>query len=450
MFYFIILREYLVHMKRFLHLLSFAFVLGFTHQAGAQEICGYQAYVDYLDSLNSGIKKNIETTFFEAVKKSHIKNKNTQDTIYTVNVVFHVVYNNETQNVNDSFIYSQLKVLNDAFRRTNPDTVNTRDIFRPVAADARIEFVLPTVDPDGNPSTGIVRTQTSYLTFGSSPANLSRSDLVKSRQVGSAPWDTEKYMNVWICDLSVNGFDGLLGYAYPPTGASNWTGSNSFSTSEKQGVVVHYKVIGENNPESLATGSKTLVHEVGHYLGLRHIWGDGGCGVDDFMDDTPLARRASRGCSIGVNTCTEILGAQFPDMLENYMDYSSDECQNLFTRDQVAQMRINLTTFRSGIYSVKEVNPGPSILPELISFEESKLYPNPALNELNIYIKDADVTGDYSLILYTLLGQECKEIQLEAKDYQVVNGFSELRGMYLYKVKKNEKTALEGKIIFGM
>ncbi len=87
---------------------------------------------------------------------------------------------------------------------------------------------------------------------------------------------------------------------------------------------MHYKVIGENNPESLATGSKTLVHEVGHYLGLRHIWGDGGCAVDDFMDDTPRARAASNGCNKGVTTCAESTGEQYHDMLDNYMDYSTD------------------------------------------------------------------------------------------------------------------------------
>jgi hypothetical protein len=437
-------------MRRFLHLFCFSIVFSLAPLSYAQDICGYQAYIEYLESENPGIKQNIDVTFLEAVKKSRFKNKNTQDTVYKVNIVFHVVYNNELQNVNDSFIYSQLKVLNDAFRRTNSDTVNTRDIFKPVAADVGVEFVLPKIDPLGNPSNGIIREQTVRETFGSLPTNLSRSDLVKNGQVGSAPWDTEKYMNVWICDLSANGFDGLLGYAYPPTGAGNWAGSNSFTSSDKQGVVVHYKVIGENNPESLATGSKTLVHEVGHYLGLRHIWGDGGCAVDDFMDDTPRARAASRGCDIGVNTCTEPDGGQFPDMLENYMDYSSDVCQNLFTNDQAAQMRANLTTFRSGIYET-EIAVEDEVGSEQISFEGSLLYPNPTLNKLNVYLKEVDVNSSYTLSIYTLLGQECKQVQLEAKQYQVLTGFLDLRGMYLYRVRVNDNDAvLEGKIIFGM
>jgi hypothetical protein len=433
-------------MRRFLHLFIFSVVFSLAPRVCAQDICGYQAYLDYLESENPGIKQNIDATFLEAVKTGRIKNKKTQDTVYKVNVVFHVVYNSEIQNVNDSFIYSQLKILNDAFRRTNPDTLNTRDIFKSVAADAGVEFVLPTMDLKGDPSDGIIRKETILETFGSFPTNLSRSDLVKSRQVGSAPWETENYMNVWICDLSVNGLDGLLGYAYPPTGAGNWAGSNSFTTSDKQGVVVHYKVIGENNPESLATGSKTLVHEVGHYLGLRHIWGDGGCEVDDFMDDTPRARAASRGCDIGTNTCAELDGNQFPDMLENYMDYSNEECQNLFTNDQVAQMRANLRLFRNRIYEEQIKLP---FVP-LVTLDESCVYPNPVVNgRVNVYLQDLDANASYGFTLYNLLGQLVHEWKLEAVPNQQVIGLLGLQGSYIYKIRKGDEQILTGKLLMG-
>ena len=419
-------------------------VLGSFGKARAQDLCGQRAYMQYLDSIHPGFSASVENTFFTALKQSKIKTKKEQDTIFKINVVFHVVYNNDQQNIDDSLIFSQLKVMNDAFRRTNADTINTRDIFKPVAADAGIEFVMATLDPDGNPSNGIVRKETVRQTFGTSPTNLSSSDLVKNGNVGSAPWDTEKYLNIWICDLSANGVDALLGYAYPPTGADNWNGNGSFTTADKQGVVCHYKVVGENNPESTATGSKTMVHEVGHYLGLRHIWGDGGCGVDDFMDDTPLARRASNGCNKGVNTCTEAIGEQFPDMLENYMDYSSDECQNLFTNDQVAQMRTNLRMFRSGIYEEQvPVPPAPAF-----SLEKSGVYPNPVVDgTLNIYIKEVDANSVYEIAIFNTLGQQVFSSELAAVQSQKISGFMWLHGAYIFRLKKGDEVITSGKLL---
>ena len=409
------------------------------------EQCGHTEYVKYLETINPGITDNINETFFDALKQSRLKTKRVQDTIYTIKVVFHVVYGNQVEDLPDAYITSQMKVLNDAFRRTNADTVNTRDIFKPVAGDAGINFELADVDPDGNPTNGIVRVKTNLVSFGSAPTNLAFADRVKESQNGSVSWDTDKYLNIWVCDLSANGQDALLGYAYPPTGAPNWNG-NSVTTSAKQGVVVHYKTVGVESPFSLSTGVKTLVHEVGHYLGLRHIWGDGGCGVDDFMDDTPRARRASNGCNKGVNTCAEPSGEEFPDMLENYMDYSTGECQNLFTNNQIAQMRSNLVTFRKGIYTTYIPEP---VFPEITS-EESGIYPNPAIGEVIIQIADADENAtDYSLQIVNTLGQVVLEKDLLSQSRQYVSGFNGLRGSYIYRIRQGDAVLVTRKIIFG-
>lgn len=428
-------------------ILFFIFVLfGLPSKSFGQDLCGQNAYLEYLDSLKPGFKAEVENTFFAALRESKVKMKKEQDTVFKINVVFHVVYNTNVQNVNDSFIYSQLKVMNDAFRRTNADTINTRDIFKPFAADAGIEFVMATQDPDGNPTDGIVRKNTSRQTFGSLRTNLQASDLVKNGNEGSAPWDTDKYLNIWICDLSANGIDVLLGYAYPPTGASNWAGINLFVDADRQGVVCHYKVVGENNPLSLAIGSKTMVHEVGHYLGLRHIWGDGGCNVDDFMDDTPRARSASDGCNKGVNTCAELVGEQFPDMLENYMDYSTGICQNMFTNEQVAQMRANLHLFRSGIYE-EQVKTPPT---PPISLAQSGIYPNPVVDgRLSVYIQDVEENASYKFTLYSLLGQPIYEWKLDALANQEITGMLGLRGVYIYQIKKDDEPLVSGRLLMG-
>lgn len=428
-------------------LLLFSFIaLGNSGHLMAQSLCGQTAYLTYLEMLYPGFNEMAENTFFTALRESKIKTKKRQDTVFKVNVVFHIVYNNAQQNIDDSLVYSQLRVMNDAFRRTNADTINTRDIFKPFAADAGIEFVMATQDPDGNPSNGIIRKETFRGTFGSNPTSLSAADLVKNGNVGSAPWDTDKYLNIWICDLSISGVDALLGYAYPPTGSANWTGNNSFASSERQGVVCHYKVVGENNPSSLATGSKTMVHEVGHYLGLRHIWGDGGCAVDDFMDDTPLARRASNGCNKGVNTCNEIIGGQFPDMLENYMDYSNEVCQNLFTNDQVAQMRTNMWMFRRGIY--EEQIPLPEVIDAVL--DETGVHPNPVVEgKLTIYLNSVDANATYDMTLYNLLGQPIFVWNLEAVPNQQIIGFLGLQGAYIYKIRQDGEQITTGKLLIG-
>ena len=420
-------------------------LFGISVSAQEADPCGHAAYMEYLESINPGITDNINETFFDALKQSRLKTKKTQDTVYTIRVVFHIVYGNQVENLPDEYIESQMKVLNDAFRRTNADTVNTREIFKPVAGDAGINFVLADEDPEGNPTNGILRVKTNLVSFGTFPTNLGQADRVKESQNGSVSWDTDKYLNIWVCDLGANGFDALLGYAYPPTGAPNWNG-NSVTTSAKQGVVVHYKTVGVENPFSLSTGVKTLVHEVGHYLGLRHIWGDGGCLVDDFMDDTPRARRASNGCSKGINTCAEPSGEEFPDMLENYMDYSTGECQNLFTHDQIAQMRSNLTTYREGIYTTYIPEPE---FPDL-AMDETGVYPNPAINEVLLQIADVDVNEtDYSLQIVNSIGQIVMERDLLSQPKQYVSGFNGLRGTYLYRIRQGEAVLVTRKIIFG-
>lgn len=429
-------------MKRFLTLVLTSCFVWMAH---GQEICGHQPYIEYLDSIDPGVKAAYNSAFHQALNLSKLKTKKSEESIYEVQVVFHVVYNQEFQNIEDSLIFTQLDVLNECFRRTNADTINTREVFKDVAADTKIQFVMAEEDPDGNPTNGIVRKETVRPTFGSFPTNLIAADLVKNESVGSKAWDTEKYLNIWICDLSIQGFESLLGFAYPPTGASNWPGTNSFATSERQGVVVYYKVIGRDNPESFATGDRTLVHEVGHYLGLRHIWGDGGCAADDFMDDTPLARRASNGCNLGVNTCAEPAGEELPDMMENYMDYSSSECQNMFTADQSAQMRMNLLMFRSGIYN--EVIP---YVEPPAEFAATGVYPNPVIENLKIFISEVKKDSDYSITIYDALGQEVRNEQLASVANQEISGLNALKGIYTFRIFRGDEILTDGKLIIGL
>lgn len=237
----------------------------------------------------------------------------------TIPVVVHVVYNNATENISDAQILSQIDVLNDDFRRNNADAVFTAAGFLGVAADTEIEFCLASVDPSGNPTTGITRTSTTKTSF-------STDDKVKqTSQGGIDAWDRDSYLNLWVCDLS----GGLLGYAQFPGGAAS-----------TDGVVCDYQYFGTIGTATAPFDlGRTATHEVGHWLNLRHIWGDDGtsCAGSDLVADTPNQADETYGCP----STTRISCSNGPngDMYQNYMDYTDDACMNIFTSGQKTRMQ---------------------------------------------------------------------------------------------------------------
>lgn len=232
-----------------------------------------------------------------------------QSVVVTIPVVFHVLYANSTENIADSEILEQLQTLNDDFRRLNSDADNIWS----QAADTEIEFCLASFDPDGAPTNGILRVPTTVSSFGSNNA------MKFTAQGGSDAWPASDYLNFWVCNLG----GGLLGYAQFPGGAA-----------ATDGVVCGYPFVGNNGPGAgIYNLGRTGTHEVGHWLDLRHIWGDGGCGVDDGVSDTPESDASNFNCAIGHESCGTV------DMVQNYMDYSQDACMNLFTAGQAVRMQ---------------------------------------------------------------------------------------------------------------
>ncbi len=251
-------------------------------------------------------------------------NQNQLRAVITIPVVVHVIYNTTTQNISDAQIQSQITVLNQDFRRTNADQTT----LWPQAADSEIQFCLANVDPNGLSTTGITRTQTSVTSF-------STNDAMKfSTQGGKDAWNTSKYLNIWVCNIG----GGILGYAQFPGGGSAST----------DGVVIGFNYFGTTGTATAPFNKgRTATHEVGHWLNLRHIWGDGPCGTDDFVTDTPESDAANYGCATGHVSCGTV------DMVQNYMDYSDDACMNLFTAGQKARMQAVFATggLRVGLLS---------------------------------------------------------------------------------------------------
>lgn len=235
--------------------------------------------------------------------------------VVTIPVVVHVLYRTSSENISTAQIQSQIDVLNKDFRRTNSDATSKWS----QAADSEIEFCLATVDPNGNATTGVTRTQTTVTSFTTNDA------MKYSSQGGTNAWATDKYLNIWVCNLG----GGILGYAQFPGGGSSAT----------DGVVIGYNYFGTSGTASYPFNKgRTATHEVGHWLNLRHIWGDGGCSVDDYVTDTPSSDAPNYGCATGHVSCSTA------DMVENYMDYSDDACMNLFTAGQKARMQALFAT----------------------------------------------------------------------------------------------------------
>ena len=267
---------------------------------------------------DSGLEKRmqeIESFTQRRVKEIESQHGKVTGSIITIPVVVHVLHTNSTNNINNAQIQSQLNVLNADFRRTNSDRTNKW----PQAADTQIEFRLATVDPNGNTTTGITRTRvaTSIWITG-------QNKMKSASQGGVNAWNTAEYLNMWVVDniQRPNGAN-ILGYAQFPGGAAS-----------TDGVVMSDQYFGTTGTAKAPfDGGRTTTHEVGHFLNLRHIWGDGDCSKDDFVSDTPNSDAPNYQCQTGSVSC----GSE--DMVQNYMDYSDDTCMNLFTTGQKNRMR---------------------------------------------------------------------------------------------------------------
>ena len=252
--------------------------------------------------------------------------------IITIPVVVHIInFTPDPFEISDEKIFSQILVLNEDFRKLNPDYINTPDEFMPFVADVRIEFRMATVDPDGNPTTGITRTE-SMLTASHGQEGLVDFVEIEDRKLyftdkgGQNAWPNNKYLNIWIADSSNHaGTLGLPGYANPPG-----------SDPRIDGVVMDPRVFGTLEPlVAYNNKGRTATHEIGHWLNLRHIFaGDKSCDTSDLVEDTPNQYESySKRPTHPQTSCDS------NDMFMNFMDYVADDAMTMFTKGQKERMR---------------------------------------------------------------------------------------------------------------
>ncbi len=273
--------------------------------------------------------------------------KITRAAVMTIPVVVHVIYKRPIGNIPDEQIYSQINTLNKDFRKLNADAVNVPDVWKPVAADSRIEFRLACIDPNGNKTNGITRTATKIDVF-SLDTTPNVEEIKFTALGGEDAWDSTRYLNLWICNLGTS----LLGYAQFPAG-----------DPETDGVVINHWVFGNTgsavspqNPFGTRFNlGRTATHEIGHYLDCYHIWGDewgvdDPCSLDDNVADTPNQKLDNSGVPTfpSMEQACKNTGPN-GTMFMNYMDYTDDVGMYMFTVGQVVRMHATLNGLRASL-----------------------------------------------------------------------------------------------------
>ena len=412
--------------------------------------CGHNIIMKSMEANFPGYAAVVDHTFENAKKAM---DPNQSRSIYTIPVVVHVVWKEAAENISDERIQEQIDALNEDFRALNPDIANLRSEFDGISGDPMIEFDLVAIE----------RVETNE-TFGVDLlTGFEDNKLKESANGGSSPYDTETHLNIWVCNIQPLGIGPLvlgqiLGYAYPPVNIADYPEINNWPSEQMEafqnpaydGVVMHYPTFGGRDNEyndpnlggAITFQGRSTAHEVGHYLGLRHIWGDpdplsgqDGCTVDDGIDDTPNAADNSQatGCVNSKNTCTG--GADdLPDMWENYMDYAVEACQVSFTQEQADLMRAVLEGPRVGLLG-DFVGTDENMLANQISFA-----PNPTTGMLSIRI-DHETSGNLNLVVRDILGRVVLE-DFNLSNSQMISLSDQENGVYFIEIKDGSSSTI--------
>jgi hypothetical protein len=302
----------------------------------AQERCAAVAYQKIQEENSKSNSREqfeqwIQQKTFNPRKTNATEKLNSSPT--TIPVVVHIIHNGEPTgtgiNISDAQIFSQIDVLNKDYQRLNTDASLTPAEFQLVAGMLNVQFVLAKQDPEGLPSTGIVRlkgTQTSWAL----------ADDVKLKSLSY--WNADDYLNIWV--TNIDDPNGFVGYAkFPISTLPDLSSSPNDPLTD--GVVIHYDAFGSSddgafNLDPKFNKGRTTTHEVGHFFGLYHIWGDdnGSCSGTDYVADTPnQGNNYNAQCPVHPK-----VSCSTNDMFQNYMDYTNDNCMNIFTAGQVSRM----------------------------------------------------------------------------------------------------------------
>ncbi|MCC6600962.1 MAG: T9SS type A sorting domain-containing protein [Crocinitomicaceae bacterium] len=348
----------------------------------------------------------------------------TDEPFLTIPCVFHVLWNDGDQNISDDQIYSQLDVLNEDFRQLNIDAPDVDHPFYYESSDTFIEFCLAQQDPDGYETDGIVRTYTDVEYWDEE--NLS--DMKSYENGGADNWDPTRYLNFWIYQASPEG--GTLGFATFPDELEE----NPFM----DGVAISNKAFGLfGTVEEPNIYGRTSTHEVGHWLFLRHIWGDETCG-NDLVDDTPVHFEENFGCpEYPHNPYSDCGTDERGEMFMNFMDYTDDGCMSMFTYGQAERMLASIDEFRFELLTSEGCEAGNTTGIGNTEKNIFSAYPNPASDIVRVSFVSS---GAYSVRLQDSSGRIVLNEKINARIMDVdADKFGS--GIYFLTVR-NEKSGV--------
>ncbi|HXB10978.1 MAG TPA: M43 family zinc metalloprotease [Bacteroidia bacterium] len=364
--------------------------------------CATMDYVKWVEQKDTGFKSKIAAA--EQSMKNWEANAITsgyhaEQAAYTVPLVVHVLWDNASQQLSLQQVKTQIKVLNQDYNRLNADTIDTPPPFKAVAASMNITFCLAQVDPNGNPTNGVVYKQVPSNTF-----YLTDDAMKYPSKGGDTAWDVHKYFNIWVCNLA----GGVLGYSVFPF----------LPLDGRFGSVILYSVFGDSNVMAPYNLGRTTTHEVGHLMDLHHPWGDdfgycpGAGGDDDSIADTPPeGNNLADGYGDGAGPTfgcppfpyTDNCSTIYPGiMFQNYMEYTDDACMNLFTHDQALRA---FTALNGPLASLLTSNVcTPLGIDELGISREIDIFPNPSTGIINAELKFSK-PSKVEMVATTVLGQ---------------------------------------------
>jgi hypothetical protein len=427
--------------KKILFLLlsiSIPFLAEAQHRCGSDkvfaQVCRRDSTAISRKNVFDALVHQYETTSPLNPKLNDVSNASKANAIIVIPIVVHLVYNTTAQNISDAQIRSQISVLNADYRMKNTDTLPLSHPFWSATADAGIEFCLATTDPNGDPTTGIIRTFTSTTRFDYDTIN-NWSDVKFTATGGADRWDPHRYLNVWVCNLT----GSILAISTFP--------SELAATPDEDGIVVNYRFMGAGGTAlSPYNQGRTLTHEIGHWLGLAHIWGDAFCG-NDVVSDTRPAESENYGCPTFPHRPNNLCGGDANgEMYMNYMDYVDDRCMNMFTFGQVTRMQATLSTLRSSIVSSHTCTSTAGIEePNALRFS---VFPNPAKEMIEVYLGNQMMPHGATITLRNEWGEIVLTHALLAFEESVQLDISSLsNGFYTVQISDGITTGVKRLIV---
>jgi hypothetical protein len=384
--------------------------------------CGFNASWTKVDTVRLKNIRQFDENLKRALDKnvSYAPNRGGQ---ITIPVVVHIVWNTPEENVSDAVVYAQIDILNKDFNAKNSDLDKVPNAFKKLISTQGISFCLANKDTNGLPTTGIIRTKTSIKNIGLTD------NIFDTKMGGSNNWNPDKYLNIWVAATS----DYITGIGSYP----------NLVSADKSGVIVHPRYFGKNATSKFGLG-RVAVHEIGHYFGLYHTWGqqnDTICATNDDVEDTPPQLQAYLGCpKFPQYSCGE------SSLFMNFMDYVNDPCMVMFTEGQMQRMLFTIEKYRSGLLK-SETFCGNSNKKEPSNYTIS---PNPTDGKIKIEWSLSENTEGGHIQVFNALGQLIKQQSIPPNTgYLQLDLTSSVNGIHFLSIGMSGKNRFLQKVLLS-